>query len=261
MLPDRARVTQVPEDGSKTPKLSRDHPCATVFIDETGAIARDRFFAVGLLKIAEPSKLLRALQKWRDRNHWYGEIKYYDTTRGSLPKYMQIVDLALEVGDPQFFCFVADRDQADPVARFGTQWDAYEKLAEQMVMAAVRPHELVTVLADNYSTPDDVLFEQVLKSNINRRLRRLAVTSCLRLDSKSSDGLQVVDLLTSAAALEFRVDAGLASAGSPKAELAAHLRARLGADSLLTGWKNDRHSIAVYQHGSGAPAVGADADT
>lgn len=226
--------------------MSKDHPCSTAFLDETGAIAKDRIFAVGLLKLKEPSTLLRAVQKWRDKRHWYQEIKYYDVTRGSLARYREVVDIALDACDSQFFCFVADRKVADPVERFGTQWDAYEKLAEQLVVAAIRPPELLTVLADNYSTPDDVLFEATLRANVNRRLRRLAVTSVCRLDSRSADGLQVVDLLTAAVALEFRISAGLASDSSVKAELAAHVRDRLGTESCLQGWRSARHSVAVY---------------
>ena len=233
--------------GTRTPPLSKDHPCATAFLDETGAIAKDRIFAVGLLKLAEPSTLLRAVQKWRDKRHWYREIKYYDVTRGSLDLYREVVDVALDTCDSEFFCFVADRDVADPVERFGTQWDAYEKLAEQLVLAAIRPPELLTLLADNYSTPDDVLFEETLRANVNRRLGRLAVTSVCRLDSRSADGLQVVDLLTAAIALEFRIAAGIASETSVKAELAKHVRDRLGTESCLGGWRTPRHSVAIYR--------------
>lgn len=231
-------------------KLRRDHPCATVFLDETGSIAKDWIFAIGLLKVSEPSVLLRALQQWRDRRHWYKEIKYYDVTKGSLGLYKEVVDIAVRDCGASFFCFVADRQAADPVERFGSHWDAYEKLAEQLVMAAVSPSELVTVLADNYSTPNEVLFEQTLRSNVNRRSRRLSVVSVCRLDSKSSDGLQVVDLLTSATALEFRIAAGVASGGTPKAELAQHVRGALGTDSCLGGWRSHDHSVAVYNHGN-----------
>lgn len=241
---------------SKRPvKLGRDHPCSTMFLDETGAIAQDRIFAVGSVKLDEPAVMLRALQKWRDKRHWYQEMKYTAVTKGTLNQYKEYVDTAFAACDPSFFCFVADRELADPVARFGSTWDAYEKLAEQLVIASVQAPELVTVLADNYSTPDDVLFEQTLRANINRRLRRLAVVSVCRLDSRAADGLQLVDLLTSTTALEFRIEAGLASGGTPKAELAAHVRSVVGAETCLGGWRNDRHSVAIYNHGSDAAAL------
>ena len=121
------------------------------------------------------------------------------------------------------FCFVADRRVADPIARFGSAWDAHAKLAEQLVVAACRPDELVALMADNFSTPDPVLFEQDLRAAVDRRLRRLALVSVVRLDSRSSDGLQAVDLLTSAVAHELRADAGLA------------------------GWRNGRHSVQIFR--------------
>ncbi|MBI4942660.1 MAG: hypothetical protein HY830_18120, partial [Actinobacteria bacterium] len=114
--------------------------------------------------------------------------------------------------------------------------------------------------ADNYSTPDEILFEETLKAAVNRRLRRLAVTSVCRMDSRSSDGLQAVDMLTSAVAFEFRQNAGLASATSPKARLAAYARTALGADSCLSGWRSPQHSVAIYA-AHNAPTVKPDVDT
>lgn len=176
-------------------------------------------------------------------------------TRKVLPLYQEFVDLVLAEEGTQFSCFVADRDHADPVKRFGSHWEAYAKLAEQMTVAGVRATELVTILADNCSTPDEVLFEEALKASVNRRLRRLAVTSVCRLDSKSSDGLQAMDMFTSGIAFEFRAAAGLASEKSVKADLSRHVRSALGADTCLTGWRNAQHSIALYEHGNWTPAA------
>lgn len=160
------------------------------------------------------------------------------------------MDICLEPGLIKFFCFVADREKADPIARFGTTWVAYGKLAEQLVVASLRPNELISVLADNYSTPDTILFEEDLRASVNRRLRRLAVVSVCRLDSRSSDGLQAVDLLTAATVFEFRAEVGLASNSSPRGQLAGYVRSKLGTDSCLAGWRNAEHSVARYHHGT-----------
>jgi len=229
------------------PVLRREHPCATAFLDETGAIASDQIFAVGLLKLTEASRMLRAIQKWRDRHHWYKEIKFSHVTAGTLSLYKEVAELCLTASEPDFFCFVADRSKDDPIARFGTHWDAYGKLAEQLVVAVIRPPELVALMADNYSTPDHILFEENLRSNVNRRLRRLALVSVCRLDSGSSDGLQVVDLLTSATAYEFRQHAGLAGSGGPKDELAKFIRNGMGTESVLKGYRCAKYSIAIYR--------------
>lgn len=234
---------------TKRVTLRRDHPCAVGFLDETGSISSDRFFGVGLLKTQHPARLLRAVQKLRDRRHWYKEFKFTETTTKSLPLYKEFIDVIASDSAVEFFSFVADREVADPVERFGTHWEAYSKLAEQLVVACVRGEELLSVLADNYSTPDEVLFEDSLKASVNRRLRRLAVTSVFRLDSRSSDGLQAVDMLTSAIAFEFRANVGLGSKTSPKSELAEYTRQALGTTTCLKGWRNRQHSVAVYSHG------------
>lgn len=251
----------MPSTQAHSIKLAKDHPCAVGFLDETGSIASDRFFGVGLLKPREPARLLRSIQKLRDRKDWRKEFKFTDITTKSLPLYQAFIDLILEEESVSFFGFVADRNVADPIARFGTHWEAYSKLAEQLVLASIRSHELVTVLADNYSTPDHILFEETLKAAVNRRARRLAVTSVCRLDSKSSDGLQAADVMISAATFEFRAEAGLSSHKSAKGSLAKYVRDALGADSCLHGWRNDRHSVAIYNQNQSLEPVPADNDT
>ncbi|MGC1237323.1 MAG: DUF3800 domain-containing protein [Acidimicrobiales bacterium] len=231
-------------------RLKRDHPTSTAFLDESGIISADRFFSVGLVKTRQAPKLLRAIQKLRDTNHWYQEIKWTSIKANSVASYKNVIDICFS--DPElieFWCFVADRDKADPIERFGSQWDAYGKLAEQLTVASLHPDELIAIMADNYSTPDHILFEEDLKSAVNRRLKRLAAVSVVRLDSRSSDGLQVADLLTSGITFEFRQDANLASANSPKAEVAQYLRNAIGCGSCLKGWRNGKHSIQIFNKG------------
>lgn len=204
------------------------------FLDETGSIAHDRFFAVGCLKLAEPSALTRRIQKLRDRRHWYDEIHFVDLTRDALPFYLEIVEQVVTCPGAQFSCFVADRDVADPVERFGNHWAAYSRLAAQLLVASIRPSEIVFVLADNYSAPDGVSMEAEIRDMVNTRFGRLAVPSVCRLDSRSADPLQAVDLLTSAVAFEFRQAAGLAGTKSPKARLAEAVRDQYGVSSFLS---------------------------
>jgi hypothetical protein len=228
-------------------ELPVDHPTALAFLDESGSIAQDRFFAVGCLKLEEPSRVLRAVQKLRDQAHRYHEIHFNAVTRKAVPFYERVVDLIANQAGSFFSCFVADRQVADPVVRFKTPWRAYEKLATQLLLGSIRPWEIVTVIADNYSTPPGVDFERDVKLAVNKRLGRLAVACVCRLDSKAADPLQLVDLLTSAVAFEFREAAGLASARSPKARVAGHLRARYGIQTALHGCRVSNLNVAIYQ--------------
>lgn len=156
------------------------------FLDESGSISQDRFFTVGCLKLSEPSVLLRRVQKLRDIHHWYHEIHFVKLTKGALPFYKEVVKV-VAASDAEFSCFVADRQQDDPLTRFGGPHKAYQKLAAQLLVGSIRPFELLTVLADNYSTPDHVKFEEDLRADVNRRLQRLGVLTVCRLDSSSTD--------------------------------------------------------------------------
>ena len=238
--------------------LPRTHPTSLAFLDETGSISQDRFFAVGLLLHPEPSRVLRSIQKYRDRTHYYDEFHLTELTQGALNTYKGFVDTVLADRDFRFFCFVADRDLADPVARFADPWTAYLKLSEQLLIGAIRPGEITTVLADNYSTPDHVLFEEDLKSNVNRRLRRLGIASVVRMDSRATDGLQAVDVLTSAVAFHHRREAGLAGSRSPKALLADHVAKRFGVPDFLTERKTACLGLKMYDHASQPGIAGFD---
>lgn len=230
-----------------TVSLAAETPTAMMFLDETGAIAQDRFFAVGCLKLPEPSLLLRALQTLRDRHHWYNEIHWVQLTGNALSFYKQVVDVVAATHTASFACFVADRTVADPLTRFRTPWKAYEKLATQLILGNISPGEIVAVLADNYSTPHDVNFETEVKLEVNRRLGRLGVVGVCRLDSRAADCLQIVDLLTAAVAFEFRQNAGLASENSPKAELAEYIRQAFGVRTFLGGFRDVRLNVALYR--------------
>jgi hypothetical protein len=225
--------------------LPKNHPTSAAFVDESGSVAFDRFFAVGCLKMAEPSVLLRQVQKLRDQQHFYSEIHFKALTAGALPFYRAVVDL-VAASDAEFSCFVADRDHHDPVTEYGSSWRAYEKLAVQLLCASIKWKELVAVHADKYSTPDNVVLEKDIRSGVNNRLGRLAVVSVCQLDSESTDALQIVDLFTSAVAHEFRQSAGLAGSSNPKARLAAYVRAAYNTSSCLKGSKENRFNVEVF---------------
>lgn len=219
-------------------------PTAVGFLDETGIIAQDRYFSVGLL-ILRDSQLLRAVQKFRDRHHWYGEIKWVDLTHGTYPLYEELIDTVV-ASNARFACFVSDRNVADPVVRFGDPWRAYERLAAQLVIGGSRKAELISLMADNYSSPDKVNFERDVKRLVNDRLGELCVTTCCRIDSKSADGLQIVDVLTGAVTFEYRQAAGLAGMKGAKHRLSQHLRSRYGVTSFIGGVRAKNLKVAVY---------------
>jgi len=97
----------------------------------------------------------------------------------------------------------------------------------------------VCVLADEYSTPDDVCFETDVRESVNSRL-----------DSRAAVPLQLVDMLTAAVAFEFRQALGLAGTTSPKAELARYVRDAYGVPSFIPGIDRKGINVKTYQHRS-----------
>ena len=108
--------------------------------------------------------------------------------------------------------------------------------------------ELVSVLADNYSAPNDRSFENTVKKECNRRLRRLGVVSVVQVDSGATAGLQLVDVLTGAVGFEFKANAGQASHSSHKGEVAAYVRNLCGAGTFNAGFVGPGFKVKLYEH-------------
>jgi len=227
--------------------LHKNHPTSVAFFDETGAIASDRFFTVGLLRISDHATLLKQVKALRKQESFWEEFKWSGITNGNKETYKKLFQLLVQ-SEALFSCFVADRHVADPVARFGNTFAAYEKLATQLLLGSIHRYELVTVVADNYSAPNERSFENTVKKECNRRLRRLGVTSVIQVDSGATEGLQLVDVLTGAVGFEFKANAGQASHLSHKGEVATFVRNLFGASTFNQGFDADGCRVRLYEH-------------
>lgn len=228
-----------------------------VFLDETGRlpIARDRFFGVGLLKCPEPAVIQRPMQALRDRRDFRPEIKWSEVRVNTLPIYREALSHFFECQDARFACFIADKDANNPIVRFGDQWRAYERLAAQLLIGNIAPNETVTVLADEYSTPPDVTFEENVRELVERRLDRRAINGVCRMRSTGVDLFQILDLLLGAVAYDYKRDAGLltGSGKNPKARLLRHIKRKIGAQTFVGGYRDNRINVAVYRRTTWTP--------
>lgn len=217
------------------------------FLDETGTLggARDPYFAVGLVWCSEPYKLLRPIQRIRDNQHFYDEIKWNKVSVKKLPLLIDLVDVFLS-SDARFSAFVADKGQHDVISRFGGAFKAYEALARQLVRASVRPDETLWLIADEYSTPPAYTFEENVRDYVNRKLKRQAVAGVCRMRSTGVDLLQMIDLLLGAVVYDYKMASGVAGSYAPKRALLAHLKARTGVPTFVGGYRDDRFNVAEY---------------
>jgi len=231
---------------------------AFAFLDETGSLptARDRFFAVGLLKCPEPAHIQRPMQLLRDRRQFRSEIKWTDTSGWNLDIYKEAVDCFVGCPKARFACFIADKQSADPIARFGDQWKAYERLAAQLIVGNIGKTECVAILADELSTPHNVTFEETLRGLIDTRLKRRAVVGVCRMRSTGVDVFQILDLLLGSVAYEYKQSVGLVPAGvaTPKAKLLEYIKAELKVTTFVGGIRNARVNVA-QQTAKTLPAI------
>lgn len=110
----------------------------------------------------------------------------------------------------------------------------------------VNRNEHVSVLIDIMSTPRGIAFEDVVRGRVNKRLGSTQVTSSACLDSRSSDGLQVADLIAGAVAFERRRLAGESGGtNSPKARIVNRLKEAFGGIDL-TDTRTDRVNIQTW---------------
>lgn len=216
------------------------------FLDETGTLGgpRDPYFAVGLLTCSDPYELARPMQRIRDRQHFYDEIKWNKVSAKKLPLMIDFLHVFLS-SDATFSAFVTDKGKHDVIGRFGGSFKAYEALARQLVRASVRRDETLWVIADEYSTPPAETFEENVRDYVNRTLRRQAVAGVCRMRSSGVDLLQLIDLLLGVV-YEYKAASGIVdlAAYKPKVKLLRHLKRQAGVETFIGGYKDSRLNIA-----------------
>lgn len=220
---------------------------AFAFLDETGTLhaARDPFFAVGLLRCREPYTLLRPLQRMRDREKFYDEIKWNKVSAKKMPILKTALDVFFGCADASFSAFIVDKQQHDVIARFGGQFEAYDAIARQLVRGSVRPGETLWVIADEYSTPPTVTFEENVRDYVNQKLRWPAVAGVCRMRSSGVDLLQLSDILLGAVVFEHKVQRGIAHY-KPKRELLEYVKQKGGVATFVGGFQDAKLNVREY---------------
>lgn len=220
------------------------------FLDETGTLGglRDPYFAVGLMRAANPYELQRPIQRIRDKHQFYDEIKWSKVSVKKLPLLMALVDVFFG-SDATLSAFVTDKQKHDVISRFGNQFRAYACLSRQLVRGSIRRGETIFLIADEYSTPPTESFEEDVRDHVNKRLRRPAVAGVCRMRSTGVDLLQLIDLLLGAIVYEYKAESGVVGMASykPKVQLLEHIKDTAGVKSFVGGYRDGRLNVVDYQ--------------
>jgi len=208
------------------------YPASLIFIDESGAAANDRIFVIGALKVRRPGELMRAVRHARDQTDFTDEYRFNRSSLGKLPAYYAAID-QLDRPTIHFAACVLDRQTYDPFSGKRAKWDVQASLTAQLLRGCINKREITSICIDHVSTPPGVSYEEAVRDRVNRRFGNLSIATAACHDSRSTDGLQLVDLLTGAVAWEYRHKLGVSgTTNSHKAKVVNRVKQVLGVADL-----------------------------
>lgn len=191
-----------------------DKPNTTVFcfFDETGLLntSRDKFFAVGMIKVNKPETLYLDIKNLRDKYHMYDEIKWNKVNKRDHNFYRELLALFMKHKNARFSCYIFRKTDLDIKAHFGGNlYHAYQSFAVMQICANLLPSESAVILMDDLSTPSTVNLEQNIKKKANIKLQRRAVHGVCRIYSQGSELIQLNDLLLGAIVYGLKLESKL----------------------------------------------------
>ena len=218
------------------------------FLDETGTLSdrKDQYFTVGILKMSQPYYLQSKLFYERSKTRFYDEIKFNKLSKNNVDFAKTAINALFETRSISFYSYSISTKSDYYLRNFDIDpWRAYEQITGKLLDAALSLQEIIILIADHVATPKDIRFEVEVKRNFNQKKKRLALAGVCRFDSKSNDLLQLVDLIIGAITYDIKFTKKLVDGSKYKIEIVDYLKDKLGADSLIKGFKNHNFNIFV----------------
>ncbi len=197
-----------------TNKHFKDIKTCFCFLDETGLLysARDKFFALGIIKCCEPQKLYNQIRKIRQRYNYDHEIKWAGLDRRIRFDIARELFNVFLLGDAKFNCIILNKDELDFQKYFQNNlYKVYQNFSVALLKLIIgkNPEEVIILLTDDYFTPDGTDLEDRIKKFINDHYQKFIIAGVCQINSKSSDLLQMTDLMLGAILYDLKKQSGL----------------------------------------------------
>jgi hypothetical protein len=214
------------------------------FIDETGVLSNDpqqRFFALGILKLSNTSKLFESIKKLKDK---YKKSKGFEFKFTGIKKdsdlniHKELIDICFSYPMFSFACIVIDKQNPSHKVNTST-WDMQLTLSKKHIKSSVKESEKITIIADYLSKPNssDKYFEDELQ-----KLKKV-FNACM-IESDSSVFVQIVDILIGCIVYSYKIEHGLsATKTTPKGKLVEYIE-----NKLLVAFQNHNKSSGTFRH-------------
>lgn len=202
------------------------------FLDESGLLhtpKEDRVFALGLIKLRQPSLIHRQIIRLKQQNNFKGEFKFTNLEYKNLNFYKDFTDIFFSTPNSYFSAIVFDKINLDIKKFHKDQFSAYNAFSAKLIAESLDAGEYICVIADDVTTPKGDHFEKEMRKKIQKRLRRNALFGVTRAESHGFSELQLSDVLLGAVAYAFKIKYKLVkpSKRSPELKLIKHIQKRL----------------------------------
>ncbi len=200
-----------------TNRFFKDIRSCFCFLDETGLLhsPRDRYFGIGIIKIREPEKIYNQIRKIRNKYNYREEVKWSKLDRKiRFDIAREFIDIFLNENDAKFNCIILNKDELDFKRFFNDNlYKVYQSFTINLLKLIIgkRPDEVVIVLADDYFSPDNTNLECKIKKFTNDHYKSFTVAGVCQINSKSSDLLQLTDLILGAILYDLKKQRGIIS--------------------------------------------------
>lgn len=197
-----------------TNKHFKDIKTCFCFLDETGLLhsERDKFFALGIIKCRDPQNLYNEIRKIRQKYNYNQEIKWsgldrkirFDIARDFFNVFLS--------EDAKFNCLILDKKKLDFQKYFQNDlYKVYISFSVALLKLIIRknPEEVIILLADDYFAPDGTAMEDRIKKFVNDHYQKFIIAGVCQINSKSSDILQLTDLILGAILYDLKKQYGL----------------------------------------------------
>jgi hypothetical protein len=232
------------ESSTEQIHIPLNYPTSLIYMDESGTAGNGPVFVIGALKVRRHGKLARAVRAVRDSTGFGDEFRFNRINRLTVHHFKALLE-TLRDADAFFAATIVDRSIHDPLAGHALRWEAHAEVASQLLRGCINRRELVSVSMDTISTPPSVALEDEIAYRVNRKLRNKSIITAALLDSRTCDCLQLVDVLTSAVACDYRHRVGLQrNVSAHKAGVVAHAKFVLGASEFIG--RTERTNIKVW---------------
>lgn len=221
-----------------------------VFFDETGSVndVNNKYFGLGMIKCMQPYFLDTKIRKIRGTYRFYDEIKSNKVSKKNVLVIENIINAIFETPGISFSCIVIDKDSLNFEKEFENDpYLAYQIFTEELLKKNIKRNELLIVLADYISTPENVHFEVNIKHNMNEYFNRLAVCGVHRVDSIGVNLIQVTDLLLGAVVYEFKYRDRIVSGDRNKIRIYKYIQDKLDIENFMDVVKKKEFSIILYK--------------